>query len=268
MKLVAIVRPPARPDEAAGALAAATGLTLAEARMRLAPEPPALVARLAPEKAALLVVALQKAGLAALAVDVDVPTDEDRTRGHAIAFEPQGITVSPRLGEALVVGWTEVLAILRGARSSRLDVRRAEKSKRFSVGAAVMTGGLVMSRTATTTVRSSDETLEQVILLYARDGRAATLAETELDFSSLGTRMQPSSTANMVEIARLLRERAPGAYYDERLVRLGRRPLPFLARGESQSQTSTMTIARTDTSGALDVLAEVMRRALLESLIP
>jgi len=53
-----------------------------------------------------------------------------------------------------------------------------------------------------------------VVLLYARDGRAATLAESQLDFSCLGPGMQPSSTANMGELARRLRERAKGAFYD------------------------------------------------------
>jgi hypothetical protein len=51
MKLVAIARAPQGPD-AAKALAEATGLTLAEARMRLAPEPPALLARLDADAAA------------------------------------------------------------------------------------------------------------------------------------------------------------------------------------------------------------------------
>ena len=43
MRLVAIVRTPERIEEAASVLAGAAGLALAEARMRLAPEPPALL---------------------------------------------------------------------------------------------------------------------------------------------------------------------------------------------------------------------------------
>jgi hypothetical protein len=80
--------------------------------------------------------------------------------------------------------------------------------------------------------------------------------------------MQPSSTANMGELARRLRERARGAFYDERLMRLGRRPLPFLGGGESRTQTATATTTRTNTSEALDTLAEIMRRALVEGLLP
>jgi hypothetical protein len=268
MRLVAVVRPVTNPEEAARAVAGAAGLTLAEARMRLAPEPPALLARLEPGKADLLVVALREAGLAALAVDVRCPTDKDRTVARSFAIGDAGVTLTPRFGDPIVVEWTHVTAILRGLRSSRSEVERTEKSTSFSVGATVMTGGLKMTRTSAKTVRSSEEAIEQVILVYARGGRAATLAENQLDFSCLGAGMQPSSTGNMLELARRLREKAKGAFYDERLVRLGRRSLPFLAAGESRSQTPATVTTHTDTSSSLDTLAEVMRQALTEGLLP
>lgn len=268
MKLVAIVRAPAQPEEAARAVADAAGLTLAEARMRLAPEPPALVARLEPDRADALVVALRTASLAALAVDVRVPTDKDRTIVRSFSFDDTGVTFTSRAGDSMVVSWVDLVAVLRGLRASRSQVEQVEKSKRFSVGAAVVTGGLKMTRTATKTVRSSEETTEQVILVYARDERAALLAEHEVDFSCLGPSMQPSSTGNMVELARRLRARANAAFYDERLLRLGRRPLPFLLGSESRSQTKTTTMTHIDTSTSLDVVAEVMRQALATGLLP
>lgn len=164
--------------------------------------------------------------------------------------------------------WADVLAILRGLRASRSDVERTEKSRSFSVATAVATGGLKMTRASTKTVHSREESTEQVILVYARDGRVAMLAEHQLDFSCLRPGMHPSSTGNMVELAHRLREKAKAAFYDERLLRLGRRPLPFLAGSESRSQAGTIVSTRTETSGSLDVLAEVMRQALAEGLLP
>jgi len=268
MKLVAIVRTPARLDESARTVADATGLTLAEARMRLAPEPPALLARLEADQASALVAVLRKAGLATLAVDTRCPTDKDRTVARSFALAARGVTFTPRFGSSLEVEWADVVAILRGLRASRSEVERTEKAKRFSVGRAIATGGLAMTRGSTKTVRSSEEAFEQVIFVYGRDGRAATLAEGELEFTCLGTGMQPSSTANMVELARLLREKAKGAFYDERLLRLGRRSLPFSMGGESRSQLPTVTTTHTDTRDALDTLAEVMRQAAAEGLLP
>jgi len=267
MKLVAIVRAPADGEAAAKALAAASGLTLAEARMRLAPEPPALLARLPPDEAAALVAALRKSGLASLAVDMH-GGGKDRVAAHSVSFGESGVTFTPRFGDALELPWGDLVAILRGLRASRSEVERTEKSRRFSLGRAVVTGGLSMSRTSKKTVHERTESAEQVIFVYARDGRAAVLAEHQLDFSCLGAGMQPSSTANMVELARRLREKAPAAFHDERLLRLGRRPLPFLAGGESRSQSGTTVDTRTETSGSLDLLAEVMRQALAEGLLP
>lgn len=268
MKLVAIARAPARPDEAARAVADAVGLTLAESRMRLAPEPPALLARLGPHEADALVAALRKAGLAALSVDTPCPTDQDRTLARSLSIHDRGVTFTPRFGSSMDVAWPDVLAILRGLRKSRTEIERTETTTKLSPGTVALTGGLMLTKTSTETVRSSEEANEQVILVYARSGRAAALAETQLDYSCLGADMKPSSTSNMIELARQLRERATRAYYDERLLRLGRRPLPFLAGGESRSQTATVTKTVTDTSGSLDTLAEVMRRALLEGLLP
>src|SRR5438445_11740040 len=136
MKLVAIVRAPRQPEEAAKALADASGLTLAEARMRLAPEPPALLARLEPDKAAALVVSLRKGGWAALAVDVPCPTGKDRTVAHSLSFSDAGITFMPRFGASMDVLSADVLAIMRGVRASRSDVEHTDKPISFWVSNA------------------------------------------------------------------------------------------------------------------------------------
>ncbi len=268
MKFVATVRPPAHPEEAAKALAVAAGLTVAEARMRLSPEPPALLARLEAGAALRLTATLRESEVAALAVDVEVPTDRDRTVARTVVFSEASITFGTRSGDRLEIPPASVVAILRGLRVSRTESSRTEKATRFSVGTAIATGGLKMTRTSATVARSTEEKAEQVILVYALDGRAALLAEHELDFSCLGPAMKPSSTANMVELARRVREAARGAFYDERLLRLGRRSLPLLAVGESRIQTGTTVLTRTDTGSSLDVLAEVMRQALTEGLLP
>ena len=268
MKLVAMVRAPLRADEATAAFAAASGLTLAESRMRLAPEPPALLARLEAGPAEALVASLRKAGLAALAVDADVPTDADRTVALRVAFDPQGIAFTPRSGEAMSVAWSDVLAVLRGSRESSLEAEHRERSKTLSLGMAVATGGLVLTRTSTRTVHSSDTSFQQVILVYARDGRAAALVEGQVDFSCLGPELQPASTANMATLGRRLRERATGAFFDDALLRLGRRPLPFVAGNEARSATSSSVVVRRNTAASLDVLAEVLRQAVSQGLLP
>jgi hypothetical protein len=268
MKLVVLLRHPPRADQAAAVLAEASGLSLAEARMRLAPEPPALLARLEAERAEALVGELRRAGLTVLALQTPCPDDRDRTVVRRFTLGMAGATLTPGTGEALQFTWPEVAAVLRGSRASRTEVERVERSRAFSPVRALATGGLVTSKTSSRVVRTSSEEVEQVLLLYLRDGRAAVLAEQELEFSSLGPAMQPSHAGNMAELARRLRDHAPGAFYDERLLRLGRRPLPFLAGKDARSETSATVTTRSDTGESLDVLAEALRQAVAEGFLP
>ena len=101
--------------------------------------------------------------VAALAIDARCPTDKDRTVAHTFAIGEASVTFTPRFGDSTVFEWNDVTAILRGVRASRIEVQRTEKTKSFSVGTAVVTGGLKTTRTATKTVRSSEEEIEQVI---------------------------------------------------------------------------------------------------------
>jgi hypothetical protein len=268
MRLVALVRTVDRPDEAAKALAQATGLTVAEARMRLAPEPPTPLARLDGEKADALVRALRGAGLAVLALELSQPFGKDRIEVQRFSLDEEGGEFTARSGDPVRVPWAEVTAILRGLRVSTTEIARTEKKRSFSPGLALVTGGFVTSKKSVTISRSSSEGAEQVIFLFRAGGKTVLFAERALEFSCLGPAMQPSSVANMVELARRLRERAKGAFYDERLLRLGRRTLPLFLASDSRSETATTVTTRSDTTGSLDVLAEMMRQALEEGLLP
>ena len=263
MQLVATLLPLPDAEKAAAAVAGVTGTALAEARMRLSAEPPAMVARCDAERAAALVAALRGVGAAALALDERVPSDEDRTAARLVAFEASAATFLPRSGEPLSLAWPDVHLLLRGVRAWRSEDERTEKSRRFSLARAVATSGIALTRTEEATVRRVEESHEQVILVYARGGRAATVSAAEVDFSCLGPDMQPSSTANMAVLARRLREMARGAFYDERLLRLGRRPLPFVFGGESVAVTDSGVKRRVDTRRSLDVLAEAIRQGVV-----
>jgi len=116
--LVATVLQPKSVDEAVSALVTAAGMTPAEARMRLAPEPPALLARLPPDRAGSLVQALAQSGLAALALEEAVPTDADRFQARSFAFQPEGLGVTARSGATLTLAWDAIRLVLRGVRDS------------------------------------------------------------------------------------------------------------------------------------------------------
>jgi hypothetical protein len=125
-----------------------------------------------------------------------------------------------------------------------------------------------MSRSVERTERTQQEDTEQALLLHGRGGVRVVLRERELDFSCLGAAKQPTRTANMAALTRLIREQAPSAFYDERLLRLGRRPLPSFVGGETRVQTGKTAETRLDTASGMEMLAEVLGRAVEEGLLP
>ena len=84
-------------------------------------------------------------------------------------------------------------------------------------------------------------------------------------------RLDIDTAANVVAVGRLLRERAPNAFFDERLVKSGRRPLPvYLVGGGGETQVSQggTTSTRMSTASGVDVLAEALFQAVVAGLLP
>jgi hypothetical protein len=122
----------------------------------------------------------------------------------------------------------------------------------------VLTGGLMFTRKTTSTVRNVQEDSEQFLLLYSDAGLRLILAEQALEFSGLGLLLQPARTANVDVLAQELRRRTTRAFHDDRLLRLGRRTLPFVLGGNER---------RSFTRGTVDVLAEVLDQAVRTGLL-
>jgi hypothetical protein len=260
MHLVASIGPAADLEAAVSALVASAGMTRAEGRMRLAPEPPALLARLPAGEAARVVAELRSAGLQALAVEEDVPSDRDRFLVRSFAFEAgSGRFVSPS-GESLAVAWDEVRLVLRGVRTSRTATEHTETTVKFAPGRAVLTGGLVLTKKTTSTTRDVQWDSEQFLLLHSTAGHRLLLGEHTLEFSGLGPLLQSARTTNLGVLAHELMKRTPQAFHDHRLIRLGRRALPFILGGGNER--------RSNTHAAVDVLAEVLDRAVRTGLLP
>jgi len=258
MHLVASIKKASDLEAAVAALEASAAMTKAEARMRLAPEPPALLARLPPEVAAGVVTALGRAGLPALAVDEDVPSDSERLQVRGFAFEAGSGQFNSRTGEALAVPWDDVRLVLRGVRTSRTTTEHTETRQKLAPGRAVLTGGLVFTKKTTSTIRNVQEDSEQFLLVHT-DAVRLILAEQALEFSGLGPLLQPARTANLNVLQQELQRRTTRAFHDDRLLRLGRRALPFILGGNER---------RSDTRGVVDVLAEVLDQAVRTGLLP
>src|SRR6185436_10303810 len=78
------------------------------------------------------------------------------------------------------------------------------------------------------TTRTTEHT--QALYVFPRSGAPAwILRERGANYAGLGPELRPSSMENFLTVIRLLRQRAPGAAYDERL--MSGRPIRGVAEG-------------------------------------
>ena len=267
MKLVAVLKTPSDLENARALVAQALGCTAAEASMRLAAEPPSLLASLPDEDAEKLVQTLRAAKLAAVSCPVSVPA-EGRIIARTLALAPDAVTFTDRQGATLRIEWSELTALLRGQQMVRMQNATTQKVKQFSMTRAVITQGLSFSKTTEKTVRSQAEEVTHFVRVYSSSGAWASVEDNQMAFACLGPDLQSTKLGNVNKVVELLRQRAPKAHFDDRLLRLGRRPLPFTLAAPSTVREGKTEISRTDTSSSVDVVSHLLVEGFRQGLLP
>jgi len=115
--------------------------------------------------------------------------------------------------------YDELRLMLRAVhRSSRQSVEQV-KERQIRPVTALATGGMVMSKKVTKDVTTTTTDRENVLYLF-RHGKEHPwiLRERGANYASLGQAMGPSSYENFTTTIARLRQLAPNAVYDERLV--------------------------------------------------
>ncbi len=245
--LVVVIDRPKDPGPAIALLVAQAGLAPAEARMRLAPEPPALVLRLEEAAATALAEALTKAGAPALAVDLEKMQAPVLARSFELG--PGQVTFFGRTGDETELSYGQIRLILRGLRMTSSEVIKTEITRKFDLQKAILTQGLMVTKTHKREVRSEVKNALHAAMVYGRE-TSVLLDEAELTYQSLGTALKPSRVENLNILVAELRKRAPTARYDDRLLRLGSRPLPL------------------EPSDPFDVISEILNPAQLRGRLP
>jgi hypothetical protein len=219
MYVVAIAALGSSDPEKLGLLAAELGTTLYELRLVLKAGLPAVV---------VLTVDISVAANAARAIERyghrAVSGDRGRLASSQtminvvdVAFDPSVLRAGNAQDDRLAYG--DIVALLRATQRSEQTQVREEKERKFRPGMALATGGLVLSKTTKRQVVTHTDTRQQV--LYVFDGRGSTpwiLREHGVRYTGLGAELAPTSLANFETTLRKLRERAPGAVYDARLM--------------------------------------------------
>jgi len=202
------------------ALARDLGSTPYEQRLVLNQGLPTVVLRTPDrDRATRLLQALRDRQHGAVAIDdAAVAASNTMTALRAFRFTPTSV-IADEAHPDVALPFDDVLAFVRAQHRTQFQTTTETKEKQFSMGRASMTGGLMMRKSVKRTQTTTTEEREGVCYVFRKSGEAPWIIRTSQPrFAALGAHLQSNSHQNFVETLRQLRELAPHAPYDERLV--------------------------------------------------
>ncbi len=234
----------------APALAAALGVTAFDVRHRvLSPGPCVVVASPDPDAARAVAARLEAAGFPSLVRDADaIARSTIWTTVRSFELGAAGMQVTPRQGDPFDIPWAAVRLLVRGTAVDAETTVETHTEKRFSLGRAVASGGLVYNKKVKVEHTHTEQTREGFFHLYAAGLPVSVFGETTVEYTGLGERMQPTRAVNFAVLIERIRELAPHAAYDDRLqTRVGQSVLlgPTLDPGRYLSVASALISATT-----------------------
>ncbi len=257
MHVLAVRRFSGTVDDLAPRLAAALGISAYEARGRVRGPAPRVVATFAdPIGARVAAAALQAAGFDPLLLgEEEMESEKDRVVVRSYALDPLDLVAAPRAGPTVVVPLEAVELLLRGTRLQTIARTVTTHERRPSVGKALITGGLVITKDVRRAEVSEQHEADAYLHAYAPGHPVLAFSEAELVHVAPGRAREPSRAANFTRLVTELRARASGAAYDDRLLtRAGQAAVLGGVLGPEQFPDV-----------AISVLARTLRRARSET---
>jgi hypothetical protein len=222
MHIVAIHSLKEDKENQAGALAAAMGVTRYEAlaRLRTPGSGPLTVAVLADKERALhLSERLQSSGfMASVLTAEEIETESRALIVRRFSLSESDLDVKTEKGDRISIPFRDVRLILRGTAVGREVTVEKTKKRSLSPGRAVLSGGMMITRTTKSVREVITEERQGFFNLYATDGPIFVFRENFLVYDSLGPELKSSRVANFAFLLAELRSRCSDALYDERLL--------------------------------------------------
>lgn len=222
MTIVAIYTIPADKGKAADTLSRVTGASKYEAvtRLNLTGKRPIIIGAFAdPSEAREVSGKLDSSGFGTIVLDMEkYGSTKDLFSVKTFSFEDTSLHVLSRQGDKIVIAYDDVSLILCG-KSIQIGTETViEKTRKLSLGRAVMTSGLMMTRKEEKHRRNVTEEREGFINLYGQTDTVLVFRENDINYSSLGAMMKPSRHANFSFLAEELKKRCTAAAYDDSLM--------------------------------------------------
>ncbi|MBX3219840.1 MAG: hypothetical protein KF795_04925 [Labilithrix sp.] len=241
-------------DEEAPRLAADLGLTAYETAVMLRAPAPVIVLRSEDRaRAADVLGKLRARGHDAIACELDaVVSSDDMFRPKAFRFE-RGDFVGLGQGEERRLPLADIFALVRANHVTRTEDTVVDRQRQISLGRAALTGGLLTTKAKTTETTRVTNEREAVLYVFRSDAAPWLLASTQMRYDGLAANMKVSRIQNFEVLIGALREMAPSAAFDARLLAV---------RASSTVVAASPTHFSTSSSGALDVLAHIVAMSL------
>ena len=260
MDVVAIVALGRSVEEEAPKLAADLGLTAYETGMMLRAPMPVIVLRTDDRARTIdLLAKLRSRGHDAVACALDaVTSSDDMFRPKAFRFDA-GDFIGIGHGEEHRLPLTAISALVRATHVTRTEDVIVDRQRKISIGRAALTGGLLATKTAEKESTRVTHEREPVLYVFRADAPPWLLTSTQLRYDGLAQDMKISKMENFEVLVRSLRELAPSAAFDMRLLSV-RANTTVIAAGPKHLATSS--------SAALDVLAHIVAMSLARTARP
>jgi hypothetical protein len=220
MQVVAIAQPGDVSDAGLRGLAGELGTTLYELRLLLNAGFPAVVlATVDAHRALAASETLARFGHRVVSCDrSEMTPSSEMTSLRDLVFEDAGILASRSAKSAARLRYDAIGALVRGTHRSEATTSSEVKERKLRPGMAIVSGGLIVTKTVTRDVTTTTVAHESVLYLFPRDlSRPFILFEREGLYASLGAALRPTSLENFAHCIERLRALAPSAAYDERL---------------------------------------------------
>lgn len=195
-------------------------------------------------------------------------------RGHsAVGFSLDAVVASAAMGEVRsfvledgavrfqlrgrqdeLVPFDAFLCFVRAVHRSTEKITTVTKERAFDIKKFAVSGGVLMTKTVEKEKVSQVEEREAVVYLFRRGSAPLLFGATRAKYMGLGAEVRPTQLENFERTLTLLRERAPFAPYDTRLV--GVRAPSEVKMGLGRGQESTSS------ADGIDLLAHVVAMTL------
>ncbi|MBI5847252.1 MAG: hypothetical protein HZB31_04770 [Nitrospirae bacterium] len=206
----------------ASALASALTITMYEAlsRLRSPGNGPFTVGVFADQaRAAQMEEKLLSSGFSAVVLtDKAISAERSPLIARKFVMGDHELAVATETGQSLRISFESVRLIVRGIGIVREATKETVTNRSLSPGRAVMSGGLLLTKTTKTVQEVVLEDRAAFFNLYAGNNPVIVFRENGLMYDSLGPALQPSRALNFNWLIAELRRQCPEAQYDERLL--------------------------------------------------